>query len=169
VAAVTAALIGALLLAAQVRGLRDGHQELATPREHGVRAPAHAILSTGCSGGRGVSCEAASVRLDFTDETGEPETVAEEPIDGSLHVPRGHRNAEDPGPVRQVSAEQAPVATTVVHAPARPHQAQAAGALRQGVLDLAKRRRLSLTLALVLLGGGIVSCLVVWPQRSSRP
>lgn len=153
-AAVTVALVGALLLASQVEHIRDGRGELAALRAHGLHARAQATLSTTCSTGRGTTCETSSVWLDFTDAAGDPVSVPETPVDGSLYVPRGHRDAEGH------------VATTVVYDRADPYDAQPAGALAQDPLDLASHHWLALTLALALLGGGIISTIAAWPPHS---
>lgn len=151
-AAATVALIGALLLSGQIKHIWDGHSELAALRAHGLHARAEASLSTTCSRGRGISCETSSVWLDFNDADGDPVSVPETAIDGSLYVPHGRRDAEDR------------VATTVVYNRTDPYQAQPAGALDQSVLDLAAHRWLALTIALALLGAGIAGTVAAWPQ-----
>jgi hypothetical protein len=156
VAAVTVALIGGLLLTGQIRQLVDGRNQLAALRDHGRHASAHASLSSVCSSGRGISCKTSSVWLDFTDAAGEPIDEPEPAIDGSLYVPHGPRDAENR------------VATTVVYDPEFPERAQAAGALDQGVLDLATHHWIALTIALALLGGGICGGVATWPQRAGR-
>lgn len=145
------ALIGALLLAGQIKHVWDGHAELAALRAHGLHARAEASLSTTCSQGRGISCETSSVWLDFTDADGDSISAPETAIDGSLYVPHGDRDAEDR------------VATTVVYDRVNPYEAQPAGALDQGVLDLAVHHWIAWTLALALLGGGITGAIVAWP------
>lgn len=154
--AVTVALIGALLLAGQVKHVWDGHTELAALRAHGLHARAQASLTTSCTQGRGISCHTSSVWLDFHDADGDSVSVPEETIDGSLYVPHGHRDAEDR------------VATTVVYDRANPYEAQPAGALDQSVLDLAAHHWIAWTIALALLGGGTAAAIAAWPPRS-RP
>ncbi|WP_055413909.1 MULTISPECIES: hypothetical protein [Streptomyces] len=152
-AAVTVALIGALLLAGQVKHVWDGHAELAALRAHGLHSRAQASLTTSCTQGRGISCQTSSVWLDFIDADGDSVSVPEEAIDGSLYVPHGHRDAEDR------------VATTVVYDRANPYEAQPAGALDQSVLDLAAHRWIAWTIALALLGGGTAGAIAAWPPR----
>ncbi|KOV56870.1 DUF3592 domain-containing protein [Streptomyces sp. MMG1121] len=153
-AAVAVALVGVLVLTIQVRRLQEGRDELSALRAHGRHAPAHATLSTSCSsGGRGTTCVTSSVWFDFTDATGESTGGEEEPIDGSLYVPHGHRDAEGR------------VTTTVVYDPAQPDQMEAEGALDQGVLDLATHHWMELTIGLVLLGGGLSATVASWPAR----
>lgn len=60
------------------------------------------------------------------------------------------------------------MATTVVYDPRYPERAQALGALDQGVLDLATRQWIPLTIALVLLGAGIAGGIAAWPERVER-
>jgi hypothetical protein len=156
-AALTVALIGGLLLTGHILRLQHGDAELTALRDHGRHTSADATLAIACStGGRGTSCATSSVWLDFTDTAGRPVAEPEEAIDGSLYVPHGPRDAEGR------------VATTVVYNPAHPERAQAAGALNQGVLDLATHHWVALTLALVLLGAGISGGIAAWPQRTGR-
>ncbi|MGY0057547.1 hypothetical protein ACWY4P_13430 [Streptomyces sp. LZ34] len=156
-AAVAVALIGALLLAGQVKQVWNGHAELAALRAHGLHARAQASLTTTCSQGRGISCTTSSVWLDFIDADGDPVTVPEKAIDGSLYVPHGHRDTEDR------------VATTVVYDRADPYEAQPAGALDQSVLDLAARHWIALTIALALLGAGVTGAIAAWPTPRPAP
>lgn len=157
-AAVAVTLVGVFVLTIQVLQLWHSDEELASLRGHGRHTSARATLTTHCSsaGRGGYSCDTSSVWLDFTDATGTPVSTTEQAIDGSLYVPHGHRDAE--GQVR----------TTVVYDPADPYRAQAAGALDQGVLDLATHQWIALTIGLVLLGGGISGGVAAWPQRAGR-
>ncbi|MFF1769685.1 hypothetical protein [Streptomyces sp. NPDC058249] len=157
-AALTVTLIGCLLLAGQIHQLQHGDAELAALRGHGRHTSAHATVQTLCSSGaRGsTACGTSSVWLDFKDASGDPVSEPEDAIDGSLYVPHGTRDAEGR------------VATTVVYDPSSPDLAQPAGALDQGVLDLATHHWLALTFALALLGGGVTGAVAAWPQRTRR-
>ncbi|OPF78482.1 hypothetical protein VT50_0218870 [Streptomyces antioxidans] len=157
VAAAAVTLIGALVLTAQISELSSGERELSALRDHGQRVRARATLTTSCTEARQeIDCTTSSVRLDFTDRSGVPVSAREKTIDGSLYVPQGHRDGAGRVP------------TTVVYDRADPYRAQAAGALDQGVLDLASHHWIAWTVGLVLLGGGVTGGVAAWPERAER-
>ncbi|MDF3300512.1 DUF3592 domain-containing protein [Streptomyces tropicalis] len=146
-AAAVTALIGAVVLTANVVHVVRAEGRISALRAHGRRVPGDAEIVRHCSGGRFTECSTTSVWLDFRDGRGIPVTAVEPRLATSLYVPAGPADAD--GRVR----------TTVVYDPAAPEEAQAAGALDWGPLDLAGHRWFAFAVGLVLAGAGAVALL----------
>ncbi len=141
-AAVLMALVGVGVLAATIVEVVQGDSQISELRAHGSRAPGHASIDWACSSGRGGGCSPSKVWLSFHDAKGLPQFTAEPSLAHTLYVPSGR--PDDDGYVH----------TTVVYDPADPEDAQAAGVLKWGALDLIEHRWLALTIGLVLAVAG---------------
>ncbi|WNM35606.1 hypothetical protein RKE30_37250 [Streptomyces sp. Li-HN-5-11] len=138
VAAVVTALLGAGIVVADVAEVVQGAGRISELRAHGRRVPGEAFVEQSCSTGRGGGCSASGVSLSFHDAHGLEQFTEEPRLAQALYVPSGPVEAD--GSVR----------TTVVYDPADPQDAQAAGVLHWGALDLLRHRMLPLTIGLVL-------------------
>lgn len=149
VAMVVMTLVGVGILVADVREIAQTDSHISDLRAHGRRVPGNAALGYSCSSGRGGGCSVTGVQLIFRAADGDPEYVPEEELGESLYVPSG-----------RPSGDEGLVPTTVVYDPADPQDAQAAGALHWGVVDLIAHRWLSLALGVVLTGVGAAALVI---------
>jgi hypothetical protein len=138
VSAVVMALLGVSILVANTVEVVQGDRRISELRAHGRLVPGVASIAWACSSGRGGGCSPGTVELDFHDAHGIPQLTWEATLAHTLYVPSGP--ADDDGGVR----------TTVVYDPANPDDAQAAGVLHWGALDLVEHRWLPFTIGLVL-------------------
>ncbi|WP_143076660.1 DUF3592 domain-containing protein [Streptomyces sp. MUSC 14] len=142
-------LVGLGILVADVRDIAQADSHISDLRAHGRRVPGSAALGYSCSSGRGGGCSVSSVQLIFRAADGDDVYVPEDELAESLYVPSGRPSgAEDLVP------------TTVVYDPADPEDAQAAGALHWGVVDLIAHHWLSFALGVVLTGVGAAALVI---------
>lgn len=142
VAMAVTALFGVAVLVANVHEVIQADSRISGLRAHGRQVSGDATVDSSCSTGRTISCSTSGVRLGFRDAAGHDEDVPEQELAHALYVPAGPRG--DDGRVR----------TTVVYDPTDPANAQAAGVLHWGVVDLIAHRWIPLALGVVLAGVG---------------
>jgi hypothetical protein len=143
------ALFGVALLVGTIREVVRADSRISALRAHGRQVLGVADVGYACSRGRGSSCSVSSVMLSFRAADGKDEDVPEEKLADSFYVPSGGRFEYD-----------GLTSTAVVYDPADPENAQAAGALRWGVVDFIAHDWFRLAAGVVLAGVGTAGLVI---------